>query len=216
MRPLSCAEAKQEAARRLFEPLEAHLEVTLSSHLAVCDECRVAAEDMAAAAGFLETSVLRHELPLDLETRLLASLRQEPAAPKQSRRRLLASIAAAVLMLCGVGLIVISPSEPVGQAVALAPADRYTGVRGTVALEGPAGALRLRLTVTGLPPVGAVAAYTAWAGADGRWARLGEFRAASGELLYPVSARPDLVRVTIESVGANADTPGTEVLTGKL
>src|SRR5438552_7043717 len=94
MRPLSCAEAKQEAARRLFEPLEPHVEATLSAHLAICDECRRASEDQALAAHLLETSLLRADPPPGLERSLIEAAREPPAIPGRSVRRLLAATAA--------------------------------------------------------------------------------------------------------------------------
>ena len=46
MRPLSCAEVRQEVGRRAFEALEPHIETALSAHLAVCADCRLHAEDV--------------------------------------------------------------------------------------------------------------------------------------------------------------------------
>src|SRR5947199_227431 len=56
MRPLSCAEAREEAARRIFEPLEPHTAATLDAHLAICHDCREQVQDMEHAARLLRST----------------------------------------------------------------------------------------------------------------------------------------------------------------
>src|SRR5437870_2323808 len=98
MRPLSCAEARQEAARRIFEPLEPHVEATLSAHLAVCDDCRAVVDDQMLGATLLADSLLRHDPPVGLERTIIDSARQPPPAPGRPLRRMITAAVAALLL----------------------------------------------------------------------------------------------------------------------
>lgn len=218
MRPFSCAEARQEAVRRLFEPLEPHTEATLAGHLAVCDDCQAHADDTARAARLLGSSLVGTDPPGELEARVLEAVRGEPSRRVGRRRRVWTAALAAALVMAGVALIVVLPGPGRGGQATLSPADRVPRAQGSAVIEGPAGSHRLRINVTGLPDLAEGSAYAVWLG-DGRgtWRRLGQFRRNPAELFYPLpEPQPELVRVTIEWVDADPASPGFAVLTGRF
>jgi predicted anti-sigma-YlaC factor YlaD len=219
MRPLSCAEAREEAARRAFEPLEPHVEATLSAHLAACTDCRNNAEDLQHTALLLRSSLLVTEPPLELEGHVFQAIRSVGRQRRRSRRRLTTAFAASVLSIAGLALIALpGPSQGRGRSATLAPTDRVAPATGSVTIEGPGTSHELHLNVTGLPDLADGSTYALWAGdGKGSWTLLGEFRTTTTEALYQLPrGAPELVRVTIERIGAPPDTPGLEVLTGRL
>jgi hypothetical protein len=214
MRPLSCAEARQEAARRVFEPLEAHVEATLSTHLAGCTECRAFAADVARAGDALESSLLRREPPPDLERRVIETVRRGPEPRPRSRRRLLTALAAIVLIAGGVALVASAPRAGAGATAVLSPADRAEQATGSASRTGP----WLHVVVNGLPTLAAGGTYAVWAGdGSGRWVLLGEFGGSATDSRYRLPAfAPELVKVTIERADAEPESPGLDVLVGRL
>ena len=218
MRPLSCAEVRQEVARRAFEALEPHVESSVSAHLAVCDDCRLHAEDVERGVRRMATSLLREDPPPDLERRLRDTIRSAPIRRPRSRRRLATATLAVAFIVVGVTLVAAArPSSP-GPSAVLSPADRAARADGVATLEGPPTARRVRLTVKGLPSLAEGSAYGLWvSGGSGKWQLLGQFRSSSHEALYPLRGQPpELVRVTVERSDTTPDAPGLEVLTGRF
>ena len=218
MRPLSCAEAREEAARRIFEPLEPHTAATLDAHLAICHDCREQVQDMEHAARLLRSSVLVHDPPDDLEDRLIRGVRTEPVARRRSLRRVVTATMAVVLLIGGLGLVVTSPRAARADSVALAPAERAGRAGGTATILRDSGAYRVRLVARTLPTLVDGAAYGVWidTGDDG-WRQLGQFRQSAVDNVYDAgAARPGIVKVTIERTGMSADAPGLEVMTGRF
>jgi len=214
MRPLSCAEARQEAARRVFpqEELEAHVEATLTAHLAVCSECRLYADGVERAARLVARSVIRHDPPPTLEKRVVDAARTAPARGRRTVARAATMAAAIMLVATGIALLVPGTSGPARQTV-LSPTDRFPRVTGSATL----GDGRAHVVIDGLPSLAAGSAYAVWVG-DGRgpWRRLGTFRSSDVDSFYDVpGAAPELVRVTIEPVDVPPEVPGVEVLTGR-
>ena len=220
MRPISCGDARQEAARRLFEPVEAHVEATLSAHLAVCDSCRVHADDIEEAARVLNHSTVSADLPPDLEARVLMAIRTQPVRPKRSVRRPITAVVAVALILVGtVTLVGGGPATP-ARSSTLSPLERFDYAAGTATVLGPGAGTRLHLVVSGLPSIDPSSAYAVWVG-DGKdgWLRLGDFRSPSADNVYDLPSGGsdlELVKVTIERLDDAPIEPGLAVLTGRL
>lgn len=213
MRPLSCTEARQEVARRLFEAIEAHTEATLTAHLAACMECRLHADEVDQASRLLSASLLRDEPPAGLEWRVVEAVRSAPVARPGTRRRLLAWTLAFALAGLGILLIALPTSSDDGSVATLSPTDRFARAGGSARVFGT----QLELEVMRLPALATGSAYGVWVGdAGGGWQLVGEFRSTETDALYRVRGTPEVVRVTIERAGSDPETPGLEVLTGRF
>src|SRR3989442_10054103 len=169
MRPFSCAEARQEAARGLFEPLEPHTEATLAAHLAVCSDCHAHFEEMTGAAHLLETWLLRDDPPVELERRVLDAVRDEPGARATSRRRLATAVVVCGIVGLGLALLAIPPRTASSRTSRLVAADRAARANGIASVEETNGTFHLRLRAAGLPSLPDPTTYAVWISAGGRW-----------------------------------------------
>jgi anti-sigma factor RsiW len=158
-----------DIAGYLMEMLTPDEKQQADEHLSRCPECRAEVDSMQAWADALRD--VPEEMLLDgppddadlLLQRTLRQVRQESTAKRFRRTAMLASVAAAVIVVAiGGGVIVgrsTAPATPLAQPTAsvvagtriAAATDPATGARMRVTLTPAAGWVRVNATVAGVP-----------------------------------------------------------------
>jgi anti-sigma factor RsiW len=159
-----------DIAGYLMEMLSPEEKQQADEHLSRCRECRAEVDSMREWADALRD--VPEEMLLDgppddadlLLQRTLRQVRQESGAKRVRRTAMLASVAAAVLVVAiGGGVIVgrsTAPSGPLAQPTASvvagtragAATDPATGARMRVTVTPAVGWVRVDATVVGIPP----------------------------------------------------------------
>lgn len=186
------------------------------SHLSTCPACKRALPGLSTTRSALTDPVLWEEPPVDGFDRLLGSI-LATSPPKNSGRRRLWSVAAAVVLLAGVatGIAVLRPTDDADWQIALAATavrpDAVARVEGWNTDTGT----RIRITVDGIDDLAGDGFYELWMSSpEGENVSAGTFRAAGTIEAWSAVRRADFPRmwVTRESFDGDPSPSGDTVV----
>lgn len=141
----------------------AHLDELMAAHGPSCEECQRIRDQYAEVAGRLAFAVAPEEIPAGMEDRVIQLAVRPPSRfGARTTRRLVAGIAAAVLLVAGgIGGYLLAPRE--GSPLQEANVTTLGGTgEGTVTLAVRPGSSKSFLIATGMEPAPAGHVYELW------------------------------------------------------
>ncbi|HEX2152633.1 MAG TPA: anti-sigma factor [Acidimicrobiia bacterium] len=195
---MNCAAVLESVALDRWED-----QTAVTSHLAVCPQCRMRVASSEALGRHLRDPLIWEEPPDELADRVVATVAGEAVAKDRRPRWWVFGVAAALALVVAIGLTMSNQPD---WTVALAPAPQAPGAAATVSGWNMEHGTKMMVEVSGLEHSGSDAYYEMWLTApDGRHVSAGTFRMSGRFEMMAGVRRTDYPRLWITLEPADND-----------